>query len=452
MGLKYLISVSLIICLMSTLMFSQTEPDSTEPKIPQRVDFAIAEAISINLLIWSYDRYLREDNYSFMISWRSVERNLRHGFEWDPNNFSTNFLAHPFHGNTYFNAGRTNGLNFWESAPLAMGGSMMWEVFMESEFPSYNDWIMTTFAGIALGESLFRFSEQVLDDRARGGERIWREVAGTLLNPVGGFNRLVRGDMFRHKSTVNHIRNPFRGYLALGGRGDVKGTDFGETKFAPALEFTVHYGETFTEKSKLKPFDFFHFRYWTSKRDTVRNTILMAQGVLFAKQYQKGNQNHVLAVMQNYDYLNTTVFNIGSMAFTGALLSRFPLGKEFRLETGPALGVILLGAGNNEYVTSYQGLNYNYGQGFKAKIDLLLIHPKYGGLLLDYSYFGIYARRGVAGVDRLHVFDATYLIRIWRNVGVGLEYFYYYRNAKYDIEEDVKKDVRGLRGLISLSF
>jgi len=258
MGLKYLISVSLIICLMSTLMFSQTEPDSTEPKIPQRVDFAIAEAISINLLIWSYDRYLREDNYSFMISWRSVERNLRHGFEWDPNNFSTNFLAHPFHGNTYFNAGRTNGLNFWESAPLAMGGSMMWEVFMESEFPSYNDWIMTTFAGIALGESLFRFSEQVLDDRARGGERIWREVAGTLLNPVGGFNRLVRGDMFRHKSTVNHIRNPFRGYLALGGRGDVKGTDFGETKFAPALEFTVHYGETFTEKSKLGFFNNFN--------------------------------------------------------------------------------------------------------------------------------------------------------------------------------------------------
>jgi hypothetical protein len=291
--------LSTVLILLS-LSFSIAQQDSVAqeieiPKIKKRLGVAVAEAMAINVAVWSFDRYLREDNYSFYISWRTVERNLRHGFEWDPNNFSTNFISHPYHGNTYFNAGRTNGLNFWESIPLTAGGSAMWEIFMESEFPSYNDWVMTTMGGVALGESLFRFSELVLDDRARGSGRVGREIAGTLLNPVGGVNRLIRGDMFRRTSTVNHMRNPISGYVAIGGRSRIRGADQEKSKVKPALTLNFFYGEPFELEGKVKPFDYFNFRFWTSKVDTNRNMTVLARAVLVGKNFQtKEKQDHLL--------------------------------------------------------------------------------------------------------------------------------------------------------------
>ncbi|MBN1559378.1 DUF3943 domain-containing protein, partial [candidate division KSB1 bacterium] len=109
---------------------------------PKRADIAAAEILFINAGVWAF-AYYGLDGYWSQISWQSVGMNLRHGFEWDPNKFKTNFFDHPFHGNLYFNTARTNGLSFWEAAPFSFGGSMMWELFMESEFPSYNDLLMT---------------------------------------------------------------------------------------------------------------------------------------------------------------------------------------------------------------------------------------------------------------------------------------------------------------------
>ncbi len=164
-------------------------PDQKEeslPPTPRRPVVAVAEALGVNALVWSFNYFIREDNYSFQIGWRTVEANLRHGMEWDPNKFKVNFFDHPFHGSLYFNAARSNGFNFWESAPFSFAGSLMWEFFMESEYPSYNDTVMTTFGGMALGESFYRFSEHILDDRAGGLNRVWREAAALAINPVGG--------------------------------------------------------------------------------------------------------------------------------------------------------------------------------------------------------------------------------------------------------------------------
>ncbi|UCF64712.1 MAG: DUF3943 domain-containing protein [bacterium] len=449
--MKNIIIFLLILTFSSSYVIAQDEEE--EVRKPKRVGLAIAEVAASNILIWSFNRYIREDNYSFMIGWRTVEMNLRHGFEWDPNNFSTNFFAHPYHGSTYFNAARTNGLNYWESIPFAFAGSMMWEIYMESEFPSYNDLIATTWGGVALGEALYRFSEQVLDDRSRGLERVGRETAGFLINPVGAFNRLIKGDMFRHTSNVNHMRHSIDGYLALGGRGRLTGSDLGDTEFSPSLEMTLHYGQPFKSKENRKPFDYFTFRFWTSKRDTVRNMTILARAVMIGKDIQgKNGQNHLVGIFQYFDYINLEAFKIGAISFGGALLSKFPLGKDFELITGPSGAGVLLGAGDNEYVTSYQGRNYNYGHGFKGKLDLLVRHPKFGELFADYNYFSFYTREGAPGVDRLHVLNASYLIRIWRSLGVGLEYFYYHRNANYDNDPDVKREIKGLRALIAYHF
>jgi hypothetical protein len=425
----------------------------SEYKIPKRVDLAIAETMGINFLVWAGNRYVREDNYSFFISWRSIEANLRHGMEWDPNKFKGNFFDHPYHGNTYFNAARTNGLSFWESTPFAFGGSLMWEIAMESEYPAYNDLLTTTLGGIALGETFFRFSEQVLDDRASGGERFWREFAGFLLNPVGGFNRLIRGDMGRRSSSVDHIRMPIQGALALGTRARVSGGDSGVEDFAPAFELTMHYGEPFKMKDSRLPFDYFTFRYWSSSADTTRNVSILARATLVGKNFAgDGGQRHLLSLFQHYDYVNNELFKVGAISVGSGLMSRFELGGDFQLTTGPFLGYIIIGAGSNEYVESYQGRDYNYGRGVKGKFDVMLAHPSYGNLYVDYNYFSIYSREGAPGIDRLHIFDATYIVPVFHSFGLGAEYQYYHRDAHYDEFPDVEKTIKGPRLLATYSF
>jgi hypothetical protein len=451
-GLKQIRIFILIFTLLSGTLFAQVAEEE-EYQIPRRIDLAIAEAFAINIGLWSLNRYVREENYSFFISWRSVENNLRHGFEWDPNPFQGNFLDHPYHGSTYFNAARTNGLNFWESAPFSFGGSVMWEVFMESEYPSYNDLVATTYGGIALGELLYRFSEQVLDDRARGWNRFWREFAGFVLNPVGGFNRLIRGDFGRRSSSVDHTRNPLRGYLAMGIAGRLSGSSVEDVDFKSGFKLDMLYGKPFEEKSSRKPFDYFNFRLWSSPGEEQRNLTILARGVLAGKNFDsKKGQKHLIALFQHYDYVNTELFKIGAMVLGGSSISRFPLGDEFSLVVSPHVGAILLGAGNNEYVNSYQDRDYNYGWGFKGKIDALLRHRTFGSLMLDYSYFSIYAREGAPGVDRLSLFITSYNVPIWKNFGGGLEYLYYYRSALYDEFPDVSEKISTLEALISYSF
>lgn len=87
---------------------------------------------------------------------------------WDNDQFSTNQFAHPYHGSLYFNSARTHGLNFWESCPYVLGGSLMWEFWGENEPAAINDVFSTTFGGIAIGEVLYRTSALALDDSQSG--------------------------------------------------------------------------------------------------------------------------------------------------------------------------------------------------------------------------------------------------------------------------------------------
>ncbi len=99
-----------------------------------------------------------------------------------------------YSGTLSYNAGRANGYNYYQSFAFAIGGSLMWEYFGENTRPSYNDIINTPIDGAFLGEVLCRLSSNILDDRTRGTERVFREIAGGLINPIRGFNRLLQWD------------------------------------------------------------------------------------------------------------------------------------------------------------------------------------------------------------------------------------------------------------------
>ena len=94
--------------------------------------------------------------------------NMEQGWVWDLDDFVVNQMGHPYQGNNYFNAGRANGLSFWESAGITAFGSGTWEYFGETNHASLNDLINTTLGGIALGEMFHRAAWLVRDTRATG--------------------------------------------------------------------------------------------------------------------------------------------------------------------------------------------------------------------------------------------------------------------------------------------
>ena len=77
--------------------------------------------------------------------------NMKQGWVWDLDDFVVNQVGHPYQGNNYFNAGRANGLSFWESAARDRVRERDVGYFGETNHASLNDLINTTLGGIALG-------------------------------------------------------------------------------------------------------------------------------------------------------------------------------------------------------------------------------------------------------------------------------------------------------------
>lgn len=101
--------------------------------------------------VWAFDRYAIKGDFAFF-DINTMKANLKKGFVWDNDQMGTNLFMHPYHGSLYYNTARSNGYNYWQSGVFALGGSAMWELFMENEYPSANDIIATPVGGMALGE------------------------------------------------------------------------------------------------------------------------------------------------------------------------------------------------------------------------------------------------------------------------------------------------------------
>ncbi len=177
-----------LFCFLLSMVFSpvvaQTaQDDAITFKVDKNWGLAIGEAIASDLILLGINRYVRNASYAY-ITWDSMYENLTNPWVWDQDEFSVNQLGHPYQGSFYFIAGRANNLTYWESYVPTVIGSVFWEIFMETEKPSINDFIVTTYSGAAVGEMLHRlFLEAENNDS-------WLALA---LSPMGTLNVAITG-------------------------------------------------------------------------------------------------------------------------------------------------------------------------------------------------------------------------------------------------------------------
>jgi hypothetical protein len=330
------------------------------------------DVVIANEIIWAFNRYIREggENHEFRKGWNSLVDNLKNGFEWDDNNFSTNHFLHPYHGSLYVTAARANGYTYWRAAPFAFVGSAWWEYWGEVNNPSYNDWINTAVGGMAFGEALFRISDLVLDNRAKGSERTWREIGGFLIAPARGFNRMFTGEAFETHSNAGRTEpSRLRGALDLGARTLGQDRFWRESSTKAFAGIGLRYGD-WVDDLGGDPFDTFEFQLQINFDDPGRPFgRIESQGILASRRVGgDGGTIHAVSAVQHFDYWDNVAFTAGAQSFGATHRTRFEGRSGIRADAIIDGNVIVLGASRTDYF-SVAGREYDYGPGLGFKFQ-----------------------------------------------------------------------------------
>lgn len=369
-------------------IFPQIDPDSTDLAYYGKKNFwrAGGEVVGFNTGLWAVDRYILHGDWSY-ISWASVKKNLKEGFKWDNDKLSSNTFAHPYHGSLYFNAGRANGYNFWQSELFAIGGSLMWELFMENEYPSTNDVIATPIGGAVVGETLFRASDAVLDDRTTGWNRFGREAAAFVISPMRGLNRIFTGDAWRRRETTGRMFGTpsIAMRTSLGLRAMVYQGRMRSPYMGGVFQLDLEYGDRFEAKSR-KPYDYFTVRAELQgmKYQPFLSRIEIKGRLLSREVLDHKNSSGSIGLYQHFDYFDSdTITNISKVPYKLGIPASLGVGFLFRdversryvLDAYAHLNGVILGSILSDHYQT-DDRNYNWASGFSLKCGFNVVWAK----------------------------------------------------------------------------
>ena len=266
--------------------------------------------------------------------------NMEQGWVWDLDDFVVNQVGHPYQGNNYFNTGRANGLSFYESAAVTAFGSATWEYFGETNHASLNDFINTTLGGIALGEMFHRTAWLVRDTRATGRGRLWREIGSTVLDPITGLNRFLRGDASRVTGKpADMVPSNLTAFGAAGalwrGTEDNAFTASGQ----PFLEVDAVYGDPEKGHSRTA-YDAFTMRLRFGGGSALSEA--RVHGRLLGQPFK--DDRFQFGVVQSYDFQKNDAYATGSQSFEAAFGSSHNLSSTTRFWVLGWGGLTVLGA------------------------------------------------------------------------------------------------------------
>lgn len=386
--------------------------------------------IATNILNWATARYI------FKYDWPATsigdwKRNLKEGWEWDADRFGTNFIGHPHSGNYYFNVARSNGYSFWGSLPFAIEGSVTWEYFGENTRPSINDIINTPISGMFLGEILYRVSSNILNDRTRGAERVWREILAGIINPPRALNRLTQGKMFRVTPKEVYQKEPLNITFFVGvhkvnnkiGKDNLFGTGTNNA----IVHLQLDYGDPFETRHR-KPFDLFRMRIELGYGNDVHLIDnVNGYGILFGRNIKR---NRLLAGgFQHFDYWRNNIFEVGTLGYGVGLIARIPVKRHSNIYSAIHLAVVPLAGNNTQFgPDTSEFRHYNFGGGMEAKIEETFNLNDWATLGFSGFYYWIHTYDGLPGNSLVGILKPVITVKLFKNLRMGFEHLIYHND------------------------
>lgn len=465
-------------------LVNEVPPDSADVEYYGKKHFwrAAAETAGFNVGLWAYDRFIQKGDFAY-ISLNSIKENFKHGFIWDNDKLGTNTFLHPYNGSLYFNAGRANGFNFWQSELFAIGGSAMWEMFMECEYPSTNDIIATPIGGAVLGETLFRASDAVLDDRSGGWERFGREAACFIMSPMRGFNRIVTGQAWRKRATTGRIFGDplFSMQISLGYKMLEYQGHFHNIQNGFAAQIDLEYGDRFQLKSK-HPYDYFTL---SAELALMKGQPFLSQleikGRLLGREIFENYRSHLsIGLYQHFDFfdsdtidgLDRVPYKLGIPACIGAgMLFRDVPEHKWRVDAYLHFNGVILGSLLSDHYRADER-NYNWASGFSVKggANVVVDNDRLSFQLMHH-YYRLFTFKGyredtdlkqvnpktlnVMGDHSCASFNITEFranIKLIRGLYATLSFTNYARHTRYRNYPRIKSTSMSLRTMLTYKF
>jgi hypothetical protein len=339
----------------------------------------------------------------FLQPWKDISRTGPHTWglywnpitqwEWDDNHFFNNQIFHPIQGNFYYNAARSNGFGYYESLLSALVGSFLWECCSERRPGAYNDLANTSLGGAALGEMLFRATSLIIDNDARGLNRVGLEA---MVLPLNAERFMARGVYGEWNDTANPAgRTPDEWGLSLGaGLRGTGGSPHG------VVDLELRYGSLYGNHDL--PFEHFTASVQLNGRNEPIGLVRVeahleqfdwlfgsAPSVEASGRWTRGNARLVLT--QNYDYLDSSDelrevevgteegYRYGGQSIGLGLVSGGPIGS-WSWEGQVQIEGIPIGAINSLYA-DYSAIfperkrEYDYGIGGGGRLRGQLLWP-----------------------------------------------------------------------------
>ncbi len=383
---------------------------------------ALAEVTAINVGVQLFDRWALNSDFA-QTTLRSLRHNFTDGMVWDNDFFITNMFAHPYHGNLYFNAARTNGLTFWESAPYSLLGSAMWEFLGETEPPAINDIIATTCGGMALGEMTHRLSLTVLDDHDHGFRRFLREAAAAIINPIQGIHRIISGDAW-HVKNRNYRYHDFNEIpvdmsFSVGWRYLADDGALFRGIHAPYINMTLTYGTPVDGEKHTTPYDFFDLEVNSAfgGGQPMVNTLNIVGRLWSTSILDKKDMAGEFGIYQHFNYYDAKPIEDGSSLTPyriseaagfgpGFIFSLPEMGYLSKMEQRFFVSGILLGGTKSDHFNVIER-DYNMGSGFSVKSSTKLDFGRYGRIILNAKYFRLWTWKGYENKDLQPYKDGT---------------------------------------------
>jgi hypothetical protein len=413
--------------------------------------WAVGEVLAINNVGGVSAQWMRDVDWS-ETNPRSWWANIKYGLAYDTDQFKTNQFIHPFNGAAYFNSGRGNGLGFWPSAGLALAGAYQWECCGETGPGSLNDLIATSMGGIMVGSFQYGVSSEILDNQSTGWGRFGREFAAFLVDPVRGFNRLVRGEF---KKVAPNPTDPmdFRPggftYVAVGTRTFGEGSSLSSSKTYPMIFMDHTYSDIF-HATRRKPMDYLYADVELNFGGVDALSKLSIRGSIASWPLGE-KQDHQLAIMQYYEYRNNPAYTFGGQSTGAALFSRFGGGHKLSLRTRVDAFGTWLGAVNSEYakfaeVPVHERVReYDYGPGYGVGADAalflnrqLLLGTRYWMNYIDVTNGSAYNYGTVGGAG--HHYLQYGLVRLGipvrRNINLGADFLIFDRSSTFTVTNE----------------
>jgi hypothetical protein len=422
---------------------------------------AAGELALLEFIPWAIARWVRDwedpgKNWA-VVGFNTWWRNINNGWEYDGDAFLTNFFAHPYHGNLFYNAGRTNGYDFWESSGWAIAGSALWEFFGETYRPAFNDWINTSVNGVNLGEITYRLSTMITDNTATGSERFWSEVFGTLLNPVRGFNRIISGEVSRSfpnpewREPDDFLISFSSGFRRLDKNGDRIAKDGVEEGI---FGMDLIYGNYFKAED---PFSYFRVSMGIASGLPHLNK-LESTGYLMGKKLKNTESvKHKFEVDLEYGYYDiykqdeadSLKFNgilFGATSVDPCLVSSFKVWENSSINTLIGVNGVLMGATPNDYYYDEEGRNYDFGPGVGTRMSVALQTGMWNYIKLSYRGLWIWTMSEPAdSKHHIHNLSLDFLFPLNNYFAFGIGGSVYWRNSYYENFEDVYKEHPSVR-------